>query len=610
MIFHEMIRAGVAQAIVLSIAMEYQLNKSNMNQNKLKTSLQQALNFINKNQLADAHSLLMQADQLAPNNIEIFHLLSVVFGMSNDYAKSELYCKKALQINNKAALVYNNLGTAQKLQGNYKDAINSFQSTIKIQKDYIAPYVNLSNLYLEIEELSKAESLIDTAMSIDSSDLALNLALGNLYLKQDNNPQAIDIYENILYSQPQNLDAIVNLGQTYEHLGDIDKALKYYYDALDIAPNYEQSIIGIASILEKKGEFVEALKLLEPVIINSKNMKLHTICGRTHSRLKDYNKAIEILLAAKGFLAIDQHKQELFYELGDTHDKKKQYNEAFSAYQQANQINKLEFNRQATQKYFTDLKYAYTKKNLQQFASSNNQSECPIFIIGMPRSGTSLIEKILDSHSQIHGAGELEYIDDIIHELTPESHNAEYSQWIQNISSTELQKKSDEYIKNIKKTSTSSTYISNKMPHNFLHLGLIQQLFPGAKIIHCTRDHIDTALSIYFHPFNRNHPYASDLSDLHFYFQQYNHLMIHWQKEINLPIFTINYEKLINNPEHESKLLIKFCNLPWEEGCLNFHENKRLVNTPSYHQVRQPLYKSAINRHQHYLKHIGCWGEI
>jgi len=575
-----------------------------MNQNNIKTDLQQALNLINHGQLEDALNLLFQIDQTSPGSIDVYHLLSVVFGMSADYEKSELYCKKALEINNKVVIIINNLGTAQKLQGKYDDAIVSFQSAINIQKDYIDPYVNLANLYLEIEETDKAELLINNAMDIDSNSLALNLALGNLRLKQDNNQDAINIYENILYSQPQNTDAIINLGQIHEHLGNTDKALEFYYDALDILPGYDQSIIGITSILEKQGRFEEALKLISPVIEKSNNMKLHIIYARNYSRLKDYSKAEEILLNAKDMLAIGQYKQELLYELGDVRDKLQRYDDAFSAYTQANLINKIEFNRQATQQSFSDIKSVYTANNLENLVSSGNSSELPVFIIGMPRSGTSLVEKILDSHSQVYGAGELEFIDDIIFELKPDNDNLQYSNWIHDISSSKLQEKAAGYIKNLKQLSPDASYISNKMPHNFIHLGFIQQLFPNAKIIHCTREPKDTALSIFFHQFNNNHPYASDLTDLYFYYMQYTDLMNHWQNELNLSLFTINYENLINNPQNECKLLLDFCDLQWEDSCLNFHENKRLINTPSYHQVRQPLYKSAVHRHQHYKKHL------
>jgi len=159
-------------------------------------------------------------------------------------------------------------------------------------------------------------------------------------------------------------------------------------------------------------------------------------------------------------------------------------------------------------------------------------------------------------------------------------------------------------MQKISKLSTDAKYISNKMPHNFLHLGFIQQLFPNAKLIHCTRNPKDTALSIFFHQFNSNHPYASSLSDLYFYYQQYVSLMQHWENELSLQMLTVNYENLINNPEQECKQLIDFFDLQWEDSCLNFHQNKRLVNTPSYHQVKQPFYKGAINRHQYYLKHL------
>ena len=575
-----------------------------MNQINIQNILQNALNHINQNQLDNAYQLLLQADKLSPNNIEVYHLLSVVFGMSGNYEKSELYCKKALEINNTATLIYNNMGTSQKLQGKYDDAIDTFQTAIRINKKYLDPYINLSNLYIEIEKLKEAETLINTAMQIDSSNLALNLALGNLRLKQEEYDKATEIYENIIDSQPQNTDALINLGQIYEHLGDTSKALQYYQNILSIIPGYEPSILGIASILEKQSKFEEALATISPFIEQSQNIRLHIVAARIYSRLNNYKKSEQILLNAKNMYAIDQYKQELLYELGNVLDKQQKYDEAFSAYQQANAINKETFNRKSITDSFNKLIQTYKKEKITQLASSSNKDSTPVFIVGMPRSGTSLVEQILASHSQFFGAGELEYIDNIIYELASDKGNTEYSQWIENVPASMLQDKARQYIDNIRKLSLDAKYISNKMPHNFLHLGMIQQLFPNARIIHCTRTPHDTVLSIYFHQFNKNHPYASDLDDLYFYYQQYEKLMTHWQENLSLSILTINYEELIDNPEYKSKQLIDFMELEWQEDCLNFHENKRMVNTPSYHQVRQPLYRTAINRHQHYKKYL------
>ena len=373
---------------------------------------------------------------------------------------------------------------------------------------------------------------------------------------------------------------------------------------MDIIPGYEPSILGIASILEKQSKFKEALETVSPFIEQSQNIRLHIITARIYSRLSDYKKSEQILLNAKNMHAIDQYKQELLYELGNVLDKQQKYDEAFSAYQQANEINKETFDRKVITRSFDSLIQTYKKDSFTQLASSDNEDNTPVFIVGMPRSGTSLVEQILASHSQFFGAGELEYIDDIIYELATDKGTTEYSQWIETVPASMLRDKARQYIDNIRKLSSDAKYISNKMPHNFLHLGLIQQLFPNARIIHCTRTPQDTALSIYFHQFNKNHPYASDLDDLYFYYQQYEKLMTHWQENLTLPILTINYEELINNPEQKSKQLIDFMGLEWQEDCLNFHKNKRMVNTPSYHQVRQPLYKTAVNRHQHYKKYL------
>lgn len=575
-----------------------------MNQSKTNSLLQQALGYINNNQLDEAHNALLLADQNSPGNIEVYHLLSVVFGMVGDYQQSEHYCKKAIAINNMAFVVYNNLGSAQKLLGKYSEAEQSFQQVIKLNPNYIDAYVNLANLYIEIEKIEEAKTLVNTASGIDKNNLGLIMATGNLRLKQDNNAEAIKHYQLALSVQPHLTDALINLGQIHEHAGDTEAALKYYYQVLELIPGYDQSIIGIASILEKKGQFDEALTLIEPVIENSQNMKLHIVCARIYSRKEEYSETEKLLLKAKSMVANDQYQQELLFEFGNIYDKQARYDEAFSAYKQANEINRESFDCDKSTRFFDDVKRVYAGELLEQIAESGVHSIQPVFIVGMPRSGTSLVEQILASHSEVYGAGELELIDDILHQLESEHSSTPYPDWVSRLTTSKLNNKADYYIDQISQLSANSTYITNKMPHNFLHLGFIQKLFPKAKIIHCTRNPKDTALSIYFHQFNNNHPYARTLTDLSFYYQQYRDLMSHWQNELKLEMTTVNYETLIANPEQECRKLIDFFNLDWEDACLKFHNNKRVVNTPSYHQVRKPLYNNAVNRHQHYDKYM------
>ena len=575
-----------------------------MIQNNPQSLIQQAIQLLNQNRLDDAHKTLMQADQAAPNNIDIYHLLSILFGMTANYEQSEIYCKKALAINNNVAVVHNNLGSAQKLQGKYDAAEDSFRNAINIQKDHIDAYNNLTNLYLETERIDDAEATINTAKQIDSSNPGLKLAIANLHLKKENNIAAISAYENVLETQPQNTDAIINLAQIYEHTGENEKALSFYSKALELIPGYEHSLTGIASILEKQGEYEEALSIIEPALEHSLNIKLHTIAGRLQSRLKDYSKAEMILANARDMVAIDQHRQELLFELGDALDKQARYDEAFAVYTQANRINHLPFDRDDSQAYFNNIKNVYCNDTQRNLPASGNTSEQPVFIIGMPRSGTSLVEQILSSHSQVYGAGELDDIDNILYQLDEENTGNTYPLWADKLTPEQLKEKAASYLDRINLLSENTRYVSNKMPHNFLNLGFIRQLFPKARFIHCTRDAKDTALSIFFHQFNRNHPYACDLDDLAFYYQQYRDLMAHWEQVPGIDFFTINYEDLVNDQEQECRNLIGFLDLEWEDNCLNFHQSTRLVNTPSYHQVKQPLYKTAVNRHLNYSAHL------
>ena len=236
---------------------------------------------------------------------------------------------------------------------------------------------------------------------------------------------------------------------------------------------------------------------------------------------------------------------------------------------------------------------------------SANRSKLPVFIVGMPRSGTSLVEQILASHPQVCGAGELEDAHGMTVTLaTMLGGKIAYPACLTSAKRRHLDELAQRYLAKLSKFSRTAMRVTDKMPHNFMALGLIELLFPGAHIIHCKRDPVDTCLSIYGLEFNTNHPYADNLEHLGAYYLEYLRLMEHWKTVLSVPILEVQYEELVADQEGVSRQMVEFCGLPWDVRCLNFHQAERVVTTHSYDQVRRPIYKQSVARWKNYESHL------
>jgi hypothetical protein len=229
----------------------------------------------------------------------------------------------------------------------------------------------------------------------------------------------------------------------------------------------------------------------------------------------------------------------------------------------------------------------------------------PIFIVGMPRSGTSLMEQILAAHRNVYAAGELDTLFNITNKIKQEVGSDEaYPFYISKLNQENLDAMAGIYLKQLDDFSTQAECVTDKMPHNFYLVGLIQLLFPEARIIHCERDPVDTCLSIYFQDFSEEHKYAKDLFNIGTHYHQYQRLMNHWRQVLTIPILDVKYEDLVSDIEIVTRRVLKFCDLDWQESCLQFHKVNRTIDTASFDQVRQPLYTKSVQRWKHYEKYL------
>jgi hypothetical protein len=301
-----------------------------------------------------------------------------------------------------------------------------------------------------------------------------------------------------------------------------------------------------------------------------------------------------------------RHELELRFAADKLYDELGEYQKAFLHYSRGNGIVATGTHEQALAAEFQAIMDTFDAPGYRSWPRASNRSRKPVFIVGMPRSGTTLVEQILSSHPLVYGAGELPYIRNLcttMHELT--GTGMHYPACMAAITRSGLDKLADRYLHQVEVLSPEAVRITDKMPHNFMHLGLISLLFPEAAIIHVKRNPLDTCLSCFFQYFSSGHEYSYDLKNLGNHYRQYRLLMERWKNMLNLPIFELEYEDLIANPEAVSRKLIEFCGLPWDDNCLAHHKEDQIARTASYAQVRKPIYNSSCERWKNYAPFMG-----
>ena len=368
---------------------------------------------------------------------------------------------------------------------------------------------------------------------------------------------------------------------------------------------------GIAKLFEREGKYDLAYRHICALVEQAPhNLNVLLTFSKIALQIQSYDAAINMLeKALTNNIPIGQEKSTIHFSLADLYDAKHDVTRAFNNYRLANALKQISFDEWEHARSINRLMQTCSEQYFKNAPLSKKGKKRiqPIFIIGVPRSGTSLVEQILSSHPAVHGGGELTFINDLV-ESAPEmlASDLPYPECMANISQEIINTLSKKYIKKASELmDTNKTVITDKLPGNCFHLGFIQLLFPKAKVIHCIRNPFDTCLSCYFNDFSSPYMgFSYDLRKIGAYYRLHEKLMQHWNSVLNIQILDISYEKLLNSPEDNIRHLLKFCGLIWDRNCLNFNLNKRVVKTASYSQVRKPIYTTSIGRWKEYSEYL------
>lgn len=415
------------------------------------------------------------------------------------------------------------------------------------------------------------------------------------------------IYRSILQQSPQSSDALHLLGLVLAESDDEQSGIDLIESAIKLNPGVAAFQHNLAGILRRVGKLTEAEAAFREAI-----------------RLKsDYGEAYQGLAEMVSFTAGDPLLKQIEAQLNDAKlsannasylhfaagkilDDTGDYAAAFQHYKQGNSAAARKFSAELFHQQTKDSLYQFSPDLVKRFAAVGSSSQQPIFVVGMPRSGTSLIEQILASHSSVFGAGELNDMKFIVHDAMRMTRlNKPYPNFLPNFTAQQLQASAQQYLERTRQPDVSNVrYVVDKHPLNFIFLGLILLMFPNAKVIHSVRHPLDTCLSCYFQNFTNGQDYSFDLDTLGEFYLDYRRLMAHWQQLFPGRILDVHYEQVLTDQEGETRRLLEFCDLPFEAGCLSFHETQRTVKTASFLQVRQPIYRSSKGRWRNYEQEL------
>jgi len=519
----------------------------------------------------------------------------------NDFNRAEKLCKTLLKKHRKEEQLWLLLINLIIKSGNYSKLIS-----VRANINHIFP--NSDNIHRTLAKHFEQSGHYDLAIneysiiiSSENCNITYYIKLASLLFHTHKYNAVISTLEEAKSRFTTSSELHLMLGAAFHSLQNLTAALSNYMTAYELDKNNNDAVTGIANIHFLRRDYNTAIHILEPIINENPPVSAMILYCQICAENKNYDLALQLIhktLVNKNIASTQ--RSMLYFTSGKIYDALSKYDLAFIDYKKGNDLVKSGFSSIDNSQYFEKIKKTFTHEFIQK-NQVDSESNRLIFIVGMPRSGTSLVEQILASHPDIYGAGELNVLNDLVKQL-PQTNSKKkpYPDGAINLSNDALNKMAEHYLCYTNKINAEKDYITDKMPDNFQHLGLINILFPKAKVIHCTREPYDTCLSCYFQQFSGDYPYAYNLENLGYYYKHYQHLMAYWKNTLTIPIIEVKYETLVCESRATVERLLEHCNLGWDENCLSFNQSSRVVTTASAQQVSKALYNTSINRWRHY----------
>ena len=523
---------------------------------------------------------------------------------SGQMDKALLSIKELIQDFPNIPLLHNISGACNSALGEIDSAIISFNKAIELKPDYDEAYFNLGVAFHQTGQLGEAINCYERAISIKHAYPTAHNNLGLIALSQGQLDNALKSFEWAVAYSPEYAEAHNSLGAAFQELKQFEKAKVSFKKAVALNPQYAQGLHNLAILSEIINLPDEASEYYEKALAVEPN---YAEAYRNQSRTKKYKKNDPQIAQMQSIYSNDNlsisDKVHINFALAKVNEDLGNQKDFFKHLDEGSRLRKkqLNYNINETEEFHSSLVKLFSEDKPKIKKLSLGPLDIrPIFIVGMPRSGTSLVEQIISSHHSVHGAGELNNFKNVV---TPALKN-----YIGNLTNTinedDLLSIRKNYIKSLMDLNVSEKIITDKMPVNFRMIGLILTAIPEAKIIHLTRNPKATCWSNYKHYFANENGFTFDQEDLARFFILYQELMGFWHKSFPNKIHDISYERLTTHQEDETQKLLKYCELDWDNNCLNFHKNTRAVHTASASQVRQKMYQGSSDAWKKYEKFL------
>lgn len=521
--------------------------------------------------------LLQRAIELGPNSHLYRHNLAGVLQALGRHAEAERRYLEALALKSDYVDALIGLAKSQEAQNRFQDALASYTQALALAPHHFEALLGRGAALAERVQRGAALTSYREALALSRQDADKLQRVGLALHDLDAHAEARACFERALVLRPDFVEARNSLGSTLGDLGDLQGAEASYREALRLKPDHVGAYYNLISLIRVKPD-----DPLWPLLM--------------------------ALAENLGIRSIDEQIL-LHFALGKVREDNGDYDRAFGHFLEGNRMKRAASNydeaRQAAF-YHNYIRY-FDADFMASHSGSGTDDESPIFIIGLSRSGTTLVEQILASHPQVHGGGEMHLLRRCAYlELNSLASEDELPQRLAQLDNAAIVRIGNHYSAALEELAPTAARVTDKLPGNMALVGLIHLAFPRARIVHCVREPSDTCVSCFSKHFTTGHDFSYDLGELGRFYRLYEELMRHWRAV--LPpgrMLEVRYEEVVAGVEAQARRLVKFCGLPWDDACLRFYEAARPVRTASLAQVRQPIYASSVGRWKRYEKYLG-----
>jgi tetratricopeptide (TPR) repeat protein len=560
----------------------------------------------NRRAYREAVASYKKAVELNPRFAEAYNNLGNASRYLGEDDKALGFYHKALQYKEVYPEAYNNLGTLLRDKGKFAEAEHAYRKAMMQNSKYMDAYNNLANLLFMTNKDGDALRVLGDALRVDENNSTTLTITARVQLRRGNFPASEEAAKRAIKANPKNSDALVALGQLYHETDRYDEAIKVLEQALEISPNspdarnfYGVALKSVGRLEEGKAQILRALEL------NDRNYGAYA----NLNDLVDFKEAPELVEKMEKIFASapnpdDPRLMPLHFGFAKALDDLGEHSRALDHYLKGakEKRRQLNYNEAETFKFFDDIKAAFKPELFQNRPFAGFPTDRFIFIVGMPRSGSTLVEQILSAHPDVFGAGEVKYLARAIGQMRDRFPSmARYPQLLGEMEKFHFELLGSSYVKQLGTTAGKAKRVTDKLLTNYFFAGLLHLIFPNAKIIHTRRNPVDTCLSAFTKLFKDDMPHSYDFGELGRYYLKYQELMDYWHQVLPAgTIMDVQYEEVVGDVEGNARKLIDFVGLDWDPACVAFHQSKRPVKTASVAQVRKPVYTGSVERWRKY----------